>query len=182
MASFAGEQGFLVRSRPHVSRRAAFLWGGAVLLWAAGVAFGMNALVEHEVGEGTPAGAPERWPASSAIPADLGRPTLVMLAHPQCPCTRASISELAILMAQIKGRRVGSRPLRQAGRHARRMGTYEPLDQRGADPRRDGARRSKRTGGGGVRGIHFRPGAPLLAARHSPVRGRDHTGSRSYGR
>ena len=32
------------------------------------------------------------------------RPTLVMLAHPHCPCTQASIGELAQLMARLQGK------------------------------------------------------------------------------
>lgn len=32
------------------------------------------------------------------------RATLIMLAHPHCPCTRASIGELALLMAHAQGR------------------------------------------------------------------------------
>ena len=31
-------------------------------------------------------------------------PTLVMAVHPQCPCTRASLAELALIMARLKGR------------------------------------------------------------------------------
>ena len=31
-------------------------------------------------------------------------PTLVMAVHPRCPCTRASLSELALIMARLEGR------------------------------------------------------------------------------
>ena len=48
--------------------------------------------------------APIRWPAQSFIPLDPGRPTLVLFAHPRCPCTRATIGELALLMASVPGR------------------------------------------------------------------------------
>ena len=44
---------------------------------------------------------PEQWPAQSSIVREPGSPTLVMLAHPRCPCTRASVAELAVLMARI---------------------------------------------------------------------------------
>ena len=35
---------------------------------------------------------------------DPARPTLVMLAHPRCTCTRASLAELAELMARVTQR------------------------------------------------------------------------------
>jgi len=76
---------------------------GAV--WLSMIGAGIGALWTYE---STPdvaaAAAPDRWPAASRIkPAD-GRATLVMSAHPHCPCTRASIGELARLMTQAQGR------------------------------------------------------------------------------
>jgi len=47
--------------------------------------------------------APLRWPAESLTNLVSNRPTLVMVVHPQCPCTRASIGELALLMARAQG-------------------------------------------------------------------------------
>ncbi|MBL8975876.1 MAG: hypothetical protein JNK56_35060, partial [Myxococcales bacterium] len=46
---------------------------------------------------------PEAWPPASTIAHADGLSTLVMLAHPRCPCTRASIGELARLMADAHG-------------------------------------------------------------------------------
>src|SRR5262249_49195821 len=46
---------------------------------------------------------PTRWPAGSHIQPATDRPTLVMLAHPRCPCTRASLGELALLMTRCQG-------------------------------------------------------------------------------
>lgn len=45
-----------------------------------------------------------QWPANSHIQPAGGTTTLVMLVHPHCPCTRASIGELALLMARCQGR------------------------------------------------------------------------------
>ncbi|MEY2520218.1 MAG: hypothetical protein QOF24_1977 [Verrucomicrobiota bacterium] len=44
------------------------------------------------------------WPSTSTIHRTAGRPTLVMLAHPRCPCTRASVGELAQIMAESQGK------------------------------------------------------------------------------
>jgi len=46
-----------------------------------------------------------RWPADSALVRAQGQPTLVLLAHPQCSCTRASLDELGEALA-----RAGTRP------------------------------------------------------------------------
>jgi hypothetical protein len=49
---------------------------------------------------GAPARAPRVWPLDSRLTLDTSRPTLVMFAHPKCDCTRASVAELAELMAR----------------------------------------------------------------------------------
>jgi hypothetical protein len=47
--------------------------------------------------------SPQRWPDNVSIPLDAQRPTLLMFAHPRCPCTRASIGELNRLLARCGG-------------------------------------------------------------------------------
>ena len=39
------------------------------------------------------------WPAGSNLPRRAGMPTLVVIAHPQCVCTEATLAELARLLA-----------------------------------------------------------------------------------
>jgi hypothetical protein len=72
------------------------------VLWLVAVLAGFWRLGSHANAAG-PAGAPpEQWPARSAVARDAGVPTLLVFAHPQCPCTRASVSELARLMVRAK--------------------------------------------------------------------------------
>jgi hypothetical protein len=73
-------------------------------LWLFMIAVGVGALWSYESTPGAAASAPGLWPADSRIKPDAERATLVMLAHPHCPCTRASINELARLMTQAQGR------------------------------------------------------------------------------
>jgi hypothetical protein len=73
-------------------------------LWLFMVAVGVGALWSYESTPGASAAAPGLWPAASRIKPDADRATLVMLAHPHCPCTRASMNELARLMTQARGR------------------------------------------------------------------------------
>jgi hypothetical protein len=73
-------------------------------LWLSMIAVGVGALWSYESTPGAGASAPGVWPFASRIKPDSRRATLVMLAHPHCPCTRASIGELSRLMTQAKGR------------------------------------------------------------------------------
>jgi len=75
---------------------------GAV--WLSIIGAGVGLLWGYESTPGAAAATPGRWPADSRIEPDADRATLVMLAHPHCPCTRASIGELARLMTQAQGR------------------------------------------------------------------------------
>lgn len=73
-------------------------------VWLALVVGGLAALLvyAHTPGPVTDA-PPPTWPASSELPHNRQLPTLVMFAHPKCPCTRASIEELNVLMTKCQG-------------------------------------------------------------------------------
>ncbi len=73
------------------------------ILWIATVAFGLRTLFQYENTPGRVGALPRAWPASQ-IERSSDRPTLVMLAHPHCPCTRASVGELAQIMARLQGK------------------------------------------------------------------------------
>jgi hypothetical protein len=47
---------------------------------------------------------PVHWPANTRVELASDGATLVMVAHPHCPCSRASIGELALIMTQCQGR------------------------------------------------------------------------------
>ena len=76
----------------------------ACTVWALMIGVGLCLLWNYENGPGTASAPPSDWPADGCIRRDPDRATLVMLAHPHCPCTRASIGELARLMAQAQNR------------------------------------------------------------------------------
>src|SRR5205807_2294703 len=72
--------------------------------WVVAIGFGARILIGYESAPGD-AGAPlKEWPAESQIQRRDDRATLVMLAHPHCPCTQASIGELAQVMAHVQGK------------------------------------------------------------------------------
>lgn len=72
------------------------------LLWALSLAVGIRTLLTFENTPGVVAAAPAEWPVTSYVELAPDRPTLVMLAHPHCPCTRASMRELDRLMSQVQ--------------------------------------------------------------------------------
>ena len=74
------------------------------LAWIATVAYGLRAMANYETAPGRVGIAPESWPGASRISRATDRATLVMLAHPHCPCTRASVGELAQIMARVQGK------------------------------------------------------------------------------
>jgi hypothetical protein len=76
----------------------------AAASWLVIVGYGLAELSSYANTPGPGAVAPRIWPAYSRVVHDGQRPTLVMLVHPQCACSRASIGELALLMARSQGR------------------------------------------------------------------------------
>ncbi|HAH48600.1 MAG TPA: hypothetical protein DCM07_27905 [Planctomycetaceae bacterium] len=65
-----------------------FFWFGAVV-------YGMFVLLQHQATPGETSLAAAAWPDNSQMKFNSMRPTLVMFAHPRCPCTTASLNELA---------------------------------------------------------------------------------------
>ena len=73
-------------------------------LWLLLVAGAMTFLAAYSNIPSVAGAAPKRWPSDSQIARDPSRPTLVLLAHPHCPCTKATLRELELLMAQTHGK------------------------------------------------------------------------------
>lgn len=67
---------------------AAVLWGGTVV-------GAYRAIRRFETTPGDAAVARDSWPAATHVPRTAGKWSLVMLVHPHCSCSRASVQELA---------------------------------------------------------------------------------------
>lgn len=87
-----------------MSRKEAGLWILLGILWLGAIGVGGARLWTYKTTPGAAADLRQAWPAASRIPRDGARPTLVMMAHPQCVCTRASVGELENLMQRVRGR------------------------------------------------------------------------------
>lgn len=79
-------------------------WILAGVAWVVALISGFGLLLAYKTASAAAGNAPEYWPAESRIALTSGRATLVMLAHPRCSCTRASISELGEIMAAVGDR------------------------------------------------------------------------------
>ncbi len=72
------------------------------LTWLAAICTGTGALWVYDSSPGKDTSIPSVWPSQSRMSLSLERPTLVLFAHPDCPCTRASIEELSVLMTHCQ--------------------------------------------------------------------------------
>jgi hypothetical protein len=80
------------------------LWAVIGVFWLVAVVCGTVVLLKYENSPGAPGDPPTNWPSQSRIPRTAGLPTVVVMAHPKCPCTRATIGELAVMMARLHDR------------------------------------------------------------------------------
>jgi hypothetical protein len=76
----------------------------ATAIWLVAAGVGMKVVLDYQVAPGVAARPPEVWPVASEIPRTDGKFSLLLIAHPQCPCTRATLEELAGIIARTDGR------------------------------------------------------------------------------
>jgi hypothetical protein len=87
----AGQGGAVESIRVQLAAMAVWLLivGGAlVYLWA------------YKLTPGRPATYVASWPAGTSIARDPDRPTLLVFVHPRCPCTRATLATLRIVLSR----------------------------------------------------------------------------------
>ncbi len=134
-------------------RRARIAVVAAGLAWLGAVGIGFGALLQFANQPGEGAGAPRAWPADSELERVGGRPTLLVFAHPQCACTRATLAELERIVGRVAGATVHVLVLRESGasshlesaifqRAARIPGVRTAWDIDGVEAARFGARTS----------------------------------------
>jgi hypothetical protein len=68
--------------------------------WLTCAVSGLWVLAAYDNGPGAAATERLEWPAESRLDRSTDGPTLVLLAHPQCTCTPASLSELAEVLGR----------------------------------------------------------------------------------
>jgi hypothetical protein len=73
--------------------------GLVCLAWLALAGAGFGVLLDYQNASGVLGRTPAVWPPEADAVLDRERSTLIMFAHPQCPCTKASVEELNRLLA-----------------------------------------------------------------------------------
>ena len=71
-------------------------------MWLITVCTGMTILIRYENTPGLSANPQVKWPRDSRIPLNTSGATLIVLAHPRCPCTRATLRELEWIMTRCR--------------------------------------------------------------------------------
>jgi hypothetical protein len=71
----------------------------ALLVWVPAVAYGFSILLQYSNTPGVAEATPIVWPHGAMVALNGKGSTLMLFAHPQCPCSRASLGELARILA-----------------------------------------------------------------------------------
>ena len=86
---------------PHISAK---LVGVAGLIWLAFLGIGFYALAREEFTPVEASVSTAKFPSASALALAPDTPTLILFAHPHCPCTRATLRELDGLLSALPHR------------------------------------------------------------------------------
>ncbi len=84
-------------------KRAALL-ALSVLTWAFAVVVGFLLLIGYETTAGGVGPARPCWPTGSGLRPEPGRANLLVFLHPRCPCSRATLDELAKVLTHCPDR------------------------------------------------------------------------------
>ncbi|MCP4890636.1 MAG: RedB protein [Planctomycetaceae bacterium] len=76
----------------------------AVVTWFLLVAVGLGSLLIYANQPGRGGEPAATWPNATEMRYSRSKPTLLVFAHPRCPCTRATIDELAWIMTRCGNR------------------------------------------------------------------------------
>lgn len=74
------------------------------VLWLGTISSGVSILWTYALTPGKTANPLSQWPAETALLPGQNTPTLIVFIHPQCPCSRATIRELAGILAHCQGK------------------------------------------------------------------------------
>lgn len=84
--------------------RASATWVWIVLpLWSIACVTAFGALWRYGNTPGDPGGKPVGWKVPASLHVSSDRPTLLVFAHPKCPCTRATMSAIERLQRNVPG-------------------------------------------------------------------------------
>jgi hypothetical protein len=77
------------------------VWVLGILVWLALIGSSYGWLLGYSFAFGKTAVAPRNLPADLGVPSSHGKPQLLLALHPRCPCSRATVSELAKILSRV---------------------------------------------------------------------------------
>ena len=77
---------------------------GLMIVWGLFVGSGFLLLQMHGAHPGAASSPPTLWPEASPVEPGVGRSTLLIFLHPGCPCSGASVEELACILGETADR------------------------------------------------------------------------------
>ncbi|QDU99134.1 thioredoxin domain-containing protein [Lignipirellula cremea] len=79
------------------------LWKIAIgFLWVSASCGGLAVLAMYANSPGPSSAGPRQWPSDSSLQLNEQGSTLILFAHPRCPCTRATLGELEKIVARFQ--------------------------------------------------------------------------------
>jgi hypothetical protein len=81
-----------------LSRKVFFL----IVAWCTCAGAGLWSMLNYELTPAKTDTARTKWPSSSSLALDPVHPTLVLFLHPKCPCSRATLYELSVLVSDCQ--------------------------------------------------------------------------------
>jgi len=89
------------RVREPSSMPRSILLYGAFALWVGALCWGFTRAYAYMDTPAPTSSAPVVWPPDTTLPLDPQLPTVIMFAHPKCPCTAASLEELNAALVEL---------------------------------------------------------------------------------
>jgi hypothetical protein len=77
------------------------VWVLGIVAWLALIAGSYAWLLRYSFASGKTSVAPHTIPADLATPSQSARPQLLLALHPRCPCSRATMNELAKILSRV---------------------------------------------------------------------------------
>ncbi len=78
------------------------LFFGVCFVWVSAIFAGESILLNYSTAPGSHGKIQTSWPGQTPLLKSPDRPTLLMFVHPKCPCSKASLGELALLMTHCR--------------------------------------------------------------------------------
>src|SRR5256885_12910626 len=93
-------------------------------VWVMALGGGVWVIHVHSTTPGASGETPSSWPTGSTLARRDGGPTVLMFVHPDCPCTKASLTELAAVASQTQVEPIVTPDRDEAARFGARTSGY----------------------------------------------------------